>query len=86
MIVHLHRHHPRSPGYVSADHQDDVELSHRVGETEDRRRDESGAGQWQYDGEKQSHGLVRNVAAASRGLRPIASNAFCNSCTTNGIE
>jgi hypothetical protein len=52
VIVDLHRNHPRSPGYVSTDHQHNAELSHRVCKTEDRRRDEAGAGQWQDDGEK----------------------------------
>ncbi len=33
-----------------------------------------------------SQGLARKVAATSSGRVPMAEKAFCNGCTTNGIE
>ena len=35
---------------------------------------------------KVSHGFARKVAATSSGLGPMAVNAFCNGCTTKGME
>ena len=35
---------------------------------------------------KRSIGEARSVAATSKGLWPMDEKAFCNGCTTKGIE
>ncbi|MNE14427.1 hypothetical protein D3C80_1073070 [compost metagenome] len=57
MVVDLHRDHAGFIGNVAADHQHDAELTDGVGEAENGRRDESGAGQRQGHAEESVPGI-----------------------------
>ncbi len=86
VIVNLYRHHAGLVRDVSADHQHNAEFADRMSKAENGGGNEAGSRQWQNDAEKN----IQRIGAqgGSNFQRPLADRlkAFCNGCTTKGIE